>query len=195
MRYTLLSLFLLTACGPGNGTRVSDADADAGPDGDATVDTGPDVRPDVSTDTGIDDAIEDADYYVATDGDDDNPGTIDEPFATIQHAHDVAVAGDLIYVRGGTYEVDHQTRFRNEGTASEPITVRAYPGEQVLIDASAVDPGDMDGASTPTWTFDDAKHWQIIGPIHLTNGRVLMKPLLGIGRHRIFPCPRRVPRI
>jgi hypothetical protein len=140
-------------------------------DPDAARDVGVDWDPDVSTDVGLDWEVEEADWYVAVDGDDTNPGTIDEPFATIQHAHDVAGPGDLIYVRGGTYEPEDQTVFRGEGTDGEPITLRTYPGEHVVIDGSGVDPGDMDGASTPTWTFNDAKHWQVIGPMHLTNGR------------------------
>ena len=43
-------------------------------------------------------------YYVATDGDDLNDGSIDHPFKTIYpKATSVAVAGDTIYVRGGTH--------------------------------------------------------------------------------------------
>src|SRR5690606_17111629 len=47
----------------------------------------------------------DGDYYVAVDGKDSNPGTIDEPFATMQRAIEAAEAGDLVYVRGGVYEI------------------------------------------------------------------------------------------
>lgn len=46
------------------------------------------------------------DYYVATDGDDSNSGTsIDQPFATLQHAHGAVMAGDTVYIRGGTYTI------------------------------------------------------------------------------------------
>lgn len=49
-------------------------------------------------------------YWVATDGNDANPGTIDQPFLTIQHAIDVAKS-DLadvkdVYVVGGVYNED-----------------------------------------------------------------------------------------
>ena len=46
-----------------------------------------------------------ATFFVAPDGDDTNPGTIDEPFATMQKGHDKASAGDTVFLRGGTYEI------------------------------------------------------------------------------------------
>ncbi len=42
-------------------------------------------------------------YYVSPSGSDTNPGTISQPFLTIQRAQTAAVACDDIYVRGGTY--------------------------------------------------------------------------------------------
>lgn len=112
-----------------------------------------------------------ADYYVAPNGDDANPGTEASPFATVQHAHDVAQPGDLIYLRGGTYFPAEQTRFRSEGTLEAPITLRSYPGEFPVIDGANVPEGNTESGSTPTWLFNDAKHWIVQGPLHLTNGR------------------------
>ena len=40
-------------------------------------------------------------YYVATWGNDTNPGTIEEPWRTIQRAADVMTAGDTVYIMGG----------------------------------------------------------------------------------------------
>jgi hypothetical protein len=42
-------------------------------------------------------------YYVAPTGNDSNPGTMELPFATLQRGHDVAAAGDTVWIRGGTY--------------------------------------------------------------------------------------------
>ncbi|MFC1765376.1 ankyrin repeat domain-containing protein, partial [Planctomycetota bacterium] len=42
-------------------------------------------------------------YYVSPDGNDSNPGTIDNPFSSIQEAISVAGPGDTIFVRAGTY--------------------------------------------------------------------------------------------
>ncbi len=42
-------------------------------------------------------------YYVSPTGNDLNPGTLDQPFATIQKAANVATEGSTIYIRGGVY--------------------------------------------------------------------------------------------
>ncbi len=76
------------------------------------------------------------DYYVAVDGNDDNPGTIEQPFATLQRAIDVAEAGDLVYVRGGVYDIVQGARaasgihFHKSGESdTKRIRYFAYPGE------------------------------------------------------------------
>ena len=43
-------------------------------------------------------------FYVATTGNDSNPGTIGSPFATIGKLNTVMAAGDIAYIRGGTYQ-------------------------------------------------------------------------------------------
>ena len=44
-------------------------------------------------------------YYVAPAGDDANPGTQAQPFASLQKTQDVVKAGDTVWVRGGTYPI------------------------------------------------------------------------------------------
>jgi hypothetical protein len=44
-----------------------------------------------------------ATYYVATNGSDSNPGSIDSPWLTLQKAFNSISPGDILYVRGGTY--------------------------------------------------------------------------------------------
>jgi nicotinamide mononucleotide (NMN) deamidase PncC len=41
-----------------------------------------------------------ADYFVATDGDDGNPGTEAQPFGTIHHGLQTAQNGDVLNIRG-----------------------------------------------------------------------------------------------
>lgn len=45
------------------------------------------------------------DYYVATDGNDMNVGSIEKPFATLSKALKLVQPGDNIYLRGGEYNV------------------------------------------------------------------------------------------
>ena len=40
-------------------------------------------------------------YYLALDGSDDNDGSIDQPFATFDHAKDSLKPGDTLHIRGG----------------------------------------------------------------------------------------------
>ncbi len=75
-----------------------------------------------------------ATYYVATTGNNTNPGTEDRPWRTIGHAVNTMVAGDTTYVRGGTYNTETEIRFRRSGTAAAPIKLLNYPGEAPVID-------------------------------------------------------------
>jgi hypothetical protein len=43
-------------------------------------------------------------YYVAPGGSDDDDGSIDHPWATVEHAGRTAGPGDTVLVRGGTYD-------------------------------------------------------------------------------------------
>jgi hypothetical protein len=91
-------------------------------------------------------------YYVSPTGSDSNAGTIGAPFLTVQQGQSVAVPGDLIYIRGGTYTIPSTqiafddglyscvTYLNKSGTASAPIEYRAYPGEVPVFDFKNVKP-------------------------------------------------------
>lgn len=71
-----------------------------------------------------------------------NVGNTDGPFLTPLKAGTVAVAGDTVYLRGGTYTRNTGLIYRavlevvNNGTASAPITFKAFPNEEVIIDGN-----------------------------------------------------------
>ncbi len=73
-----------------------------------------------------------ADYHVAPNGDDDNPGSQQLPWATLQHAVESVTPGDRILVHAGAYD---GARIEISGTSGAPITLMAAPGENVLLDA------------------------------------------------------------
>ncbi|GAB4004222.1 hypothetical protein GCM10029992_48510 [Glycomyces albus] len=71
---------------------------------------------------------------VATYGSDADPGTVSSPLRTLQRAVDLAEPGTVIQIRGGTYAPDVNIRIEKSGTATQPITMRAYNSEHVVID-------------------------------------------------------------
>lgn len=75
-------------------------------------------------------------YYVATNGSDSNLGTQTSPFATIGYAINKVQAGDIVYVRKGTYYPTQGMWIGKNGTASAPIKFQSYPGEKVIVDGS-----------------------------------------------------------
>lgn len=80
------------------------------------------------------------DYYVATTGSDSNAGTMAAPWATLQKAANTAVAGDTVWIRGGTYAITTPANsgagitFSKSGTATANINYFAYQGETPVFD-------------------------------------------------------------
>lgn len=78
---------------------------------------------------------ETADYYLAPDGDDGNPGTETQPFGSLQKLLGSLSAGDLGYVRGGTYyPTGYADGSAQHGTDTAHIRLEGYPGEDVVFD-------------------------------------------------------------
>ncbi len=82
-------------------------------------------------------------YYLAPTGSDSNAGTQAQPFGTIQKAADTAVAGDTVWIRGGTYYITTPTTsgagvtFTKSGTSdTNRIKYWAYPGETPVFNFS-----------------------------------------------------------
>lgn len=102
-------------------------------------------------------------YYVSTSGSDSNPGTASAPFKTIGKGASVLQAGDTLYVRSGTYLLNHSLNITRSGTAAKPITLMTAPGEPSL----AIISGDLNGnkiADSPDLKVDapiDPDYWFI----------------------------------
>ncbi|MEC6748068.1 hypothetical protein VXN63_05895 [Marinilactibacillus sp. XAAS-LB27] len=72
-----------------------------------------------------------SELFVATDGSDENPGTIGEPLRTLEAAADQAVPGTTVSIRGGIYF--ESLIVQHDGTASDPIVFQAYSDEKVHL--------------------------------------------------------------
>jgi hypothetical protein len=73
-------------------------------------------------------------YFIAPDGDDHNPGTIQRPFATLYRAYQSLAAGDTVNFRAGTYRT--LISWMKSGAPTAPITIQAYHGEDVTLQCS-----------------------------------------------------------
>ncbi|WOH35717.1 right-handed parallel beta-helix repeat-containing protein [Thalassotalea fonticola] len=74
-------------------------------------------------------------YFVATNGNDDNDGSIDSPFKHIQYAADKMDAGDVTYIRGGNY-FEQVTLSGVNGEEEKPYTFKAYQDEKVTLEGT-----------------------------------------------------------
>jgi Protein of unknown function (DUF1565) len=76
-------------------------------------------------------------YYVSTTGSDSNAGTLSAPFRTIQHAANIAVAGDTVQVRGGVH--NEKVALPSSGNSTSGyITFMSYPGETAVVDGTGI---------------------------------------------------------
>jgi len=93
-----------------------------------------------------------AEFYVAQDGDDANPGTRERPFATLTQARDavrkvkdrIAPEGVTVFVRGGVYRLADTLVFTLDDSpgSGQTITYAACPGETPVLSG---------GVPVPKW--------------------------------------------
>lgn len=79
-------------------------------------------------------------YYVstATGASDSNSGSLTSPWRSLNASVAKLHAGDVLFVRGGTYV--EKVWIYNSGTSANPITISAYSGEFPIIDGENVIP-------------------------------------------------------
>src|SRR5262249_32161886 len=85
-----------------------------------------------------------AEYYVATNGKDTNPGTLVAPWKTIQKAADTLQPGDTVFVRRGIYK--GLVNINVSGAPNSPITFTNYAKEKPVIDGTGIPPPEEDRA-------------------------------------------------
>lgn len=98
-------------------------------------------------------------YYIDPAGSDENPGTENEPFATIMKVQEVVVAGDIVYINPGIYVISADQapmtttnsglyhcvfHMNKSGVANKPISYLANPNKEgrPIFDLSKVKPAD-----------------------------------------------------
>lgn len=74
-----------------------------------------------------------ATYYVSVNGNDSNPGTLDQPWRTIQKAVNLVQAGDIVIVQSGTYDERVLLPSGKSGSPEAKITFKAEPKRTVYM--------------------------------------------------------------
>lgn len=79
-------------------------------------------------------------FFVSMTGDDNDVGSLAEPFATLRRGMRRLRPGDTLYARGGVYR--EFLEITRSGSADDGfITIRNYPGETPIIDGTTLTPG------------------------------------------------------
>lgn len=81
-------------------------------------------------------------FFVATNGNDSNPGTIDLPYLTIAKVMTLSGTifkpGDTLYIRGGVYPIIASLTIAKYGAVDAVYHIYAYPGELPVLDFSSL---------------------------------------------------------
>ncbi len=132
------------------------------------------------------------DYYVSTNGSDNNSGTDTQPFKTIAKGLNVIKSGDILYIRAGTY-YENLDNMPSGTSWQNSVTIRAYPGETVIlkpnsgtnvvscssgqyiiVDGLILDAANVNGGSAVWLKYSSTHHIRII------NCELKNAPLCGI---------------
>ena len=111
-------------------------------------------------------------YYVATNGNDNNAGTKDLPFATINKGATIAKAGDVVIIKSGTYKPTTRIQPTNSGTQNAPITFIAEVKNEAIIDGSnSASPTATDrlGLFTILGTTTATQNWIVVDGLRIIN--------------------------
>lgn len=101
---------------------------------------------------------ETAEYFVAPNGSDRNPGTLMRPWRSVSIAVTRVAPGDTISLLTGTYS-ERIVLGSTAGTESAPITLRAFPGHRPIIDGMGLPLRDGNGLVR----VEGTRHWRITG--------------------------------
>jgi len=106
---------------------------------------------------GESDLIAGTSYYVATNGNDGHPGTLAQPWRTIQKAADTMGPGDTVFIRQGVYQ--EQVIPQNSGIPGNTITYTVFPSESATIDGNGISLPDDEAL----FTVSDKSHITLTG--------------------------------
>ena len=105
--------------------------------------------------------IQAATYYISESGNDQNTGTKERPYRTINRGAAMAMPGDTVYVMEGVYR--ERVVPPRSGLPGKPILFLGEPGRNVYIKGSEI--------WEPEWEKDGAGSWYAIPEDYLFTDR------------------------
>lgn len=111
-------------------------------------------------------AAQAAEWHVALGGRNADSGGRERPWATLQHAVDQARPGDVIMVHEGSYE---GCRISSSGREDAWLTLRAAPGEKVLINRPGPQNKHRSNLELETWNGDRTVSYWIVQGFEVTD--------------------------
>ena len=108
------------------------------------------------------------DRYAAPSGSDSAPGSVAQPFRSVQHLVDALRPGQVGCLRAGTYADDEPVKFRERGT-----TLTAYPGESATVRGRIRVDSRADGTVIEGLSLDGRNPEHLHGPLIYADDVVL----------------------
>lgn len=114
--------------------------------------------------------------FVATTGDDNNDGlTINTPWRTVQKAANSAQPGDVVCVRGGTY--NEKVTINVSGAAGAYITFQSYPGETAILDGTGITVPNTDNGMV----YIQNRSYVVVAGFHIRNYKTSTRNNVPVG--------------
>lgn len=146
-------------------------------------------------------AAEKVEFFVASNGNDQQEGSQSAPFATLMRARDEVRKLDRkggleirVWLRGGIYRMDKAVVFGLEDSAGDGSNViyASYPGEQAVLSGAAALPGEWEKTeSDKIWQIDVPDQW---GEIHsLFDNKKMLPRARSTGVIPLRKVPEQVP--
>ena len=105
-------------------------------------------------------------YFVSPQGNDEAPGTLEQPFATLQKAVDVVAPADTIFLRGGVYMLESTVRVKAKQNAREDARIYCWAYQEA---GKAPEVPILDGSRIPSKSTNEFKMSRCIYHNHEAN--------------------------
>jgi Protein of unknown function (DUF1565) len=117
-------------------------------------------------------------FYVATYGNDTNPGTIARPWRTVQRAANLATPGSTVHIRAGIYKERVTVNVSGSSSAGF-ITFRNYPNEAAVMDGTGLT---VPATETGMFLLKDRSYIVVKG-LEIRNYRTSVSNRVPVGIH------------